>query len=99
MSTVKIPAFVANPIWDKRLDFVKRYFERESSERRARYGRSGRRCFGSATLDIAPTKQSRIKTGLRGLSGYPQHCDHAYGCSEIVTDPQGTSGILPGHKK
>ena len=32
MSTVKIPAFVANPIWDKRLDFVKRYFERESSE-------------------------------------------------------------------
>ena len=32
MPAVKIPAFVANPIWDKRLDFVRKYFERESSE-------------------------------------------------------------------
>jgi hypothetical protein len=32
MATVKPPAFVVNPIWDKRLDFVKKYFEKESSD-------------------------------------------------------------------
>jgi hypothetical protein len=29
---MKPPAFVANPVWDKRLDFVKKWFDRESKD-------------------------------------------------------------------
>lgn len=32
MATVKPPAFVVNPVWDKRLEFTKKWFEKSSGD-------------------------------------------------------------------